>query len=361
MKIASSKPWRIEIDKEYRPKITVIIPTYNESEVIGFKLRNLAKIYYPKSLMQVIVADSNSTDGTLKIVDEFAGKHPEINLITVTEEKRTGKSAVLNLALRESEGDVIIVSDADSFWPSDILNKSLPFLADSKVAAISGPKTLLNKNQSWITTIENHYLESMNMIKLGQSKTKSTLLFEGGFSAYKKKIIDKFDPYDTGSDDCGSLIDIIKNDYRAIFVPYAKFFTVFPISWREQISIKIRRSNQLLRIFSKYWSLLINGQVKSSKSVILLNLLIYFVSPLAFIPFLLSSLLLLMKFQFLALFFLVLFIPKIGIAVFETIQAYFILLISLFMVALNRKFIVWKKPQSRRLVTEDLLRQEMLI
>jgi len=203
---AALKPWRLKIDRNYIPKISILVPTYNESNIIRYKLENLDRIDYPKDLANIIVADSNSSDNTLDIVDDFAKQHPEINIEVVVEKKRKGKSAALNSALERCDGDVVIVSDADCFWPSDILRKGLPFLADPNVGAVSGPKTLLNSKQSWISKNEGNYLNLMSTMTLGQSKCGSTLFFEGGFSAYKREVLESFDPYNTGSDDCGTII-----------------------------------------------------------------------------------------------------------------------------------------------------------
>ncbi|MEM3880602.1 MAG: hypothetical protein QXD19_02520, partial [Candidatus Bathyarchaeia archaeon] len=40
----AKKPWRLNIDKSYLPTVTILVPTYNESDVIRFKLENLRKL-----------------------------------------------------------------------------------------------------------------------------------------------------------------------------------------------------------------------------------------------------------------------------------------------------------------------------
>jgi len=61
-------------------KISVIIPVRNEAENILFLLQDLEKQTYPKHKFEVIIADDDSTDDTLKIVQEFQ-KNTNINLI----------------------------------------------------------------------------------------------------------------------------------------------------------------------------------------------------------------------------------------------------------------------------------------
>jgi len=363
MRKASLRPWRIKIDRSYRPKVSILIPTYNESSIIRFKLENLGKVKYPKDLMQIIVVDSKSDDHTIDAVNDFVKLRPGTNIQVLVESERRGKSAALNLALKHCEGDIVVVSDADCFWSPDILGKALPFLADPDVGAISGPKILLNPEQSWVTKTEDAYLNSMNLIRLGESKIDSTLLFEGGFSAYKKKAIKDFDPYNTGSDDCGTIIKLIEKNYRTIFVPEAKFFSTFPVTWRGKMDIKIRRANQLVRVFSKYIALLLGKRIKNSKRVISQNLLVFLFSPIMFTLLLITTIPLLFIFPYpLAIsLFAVFLIPKVRTYLFEAIQNYLILLLAIFSVALGKKIIVWKKPEDRSLLTEDMLRRRKLI
>lgn len=304
MKNAAKKPWQIKMNSDYRPKISILVPTYNEADIIHFKLKNLIKVKYPKNLMQIIIVDSNSQDQTLNIAKSFIEQHPESNIQILIESERRGKSAALNFALKKCEGDVVIISDADCFWPSDILEKALPFLADSNVGAISGPKVLLNAEDSWVTRTEDIYLTSSNIIRLGESKVCSTLLFEGGFSAYKREVLESFDPYNTGSDDCGSIITMAEKGYRAIIVSEARFYCAFPRAWKDKVSIKVRRANQLIRVFWNYLSLLLKGRIKIQKRIIIQYIITFFISPIMFLGLVATTVYSLFIFPYLSLIFL---------------------------------------------------------
>jgi biofilm PGA synthesis N-glycosyltransferase PgaC len=361
MRKFAARPWQLTIKENYRPKASILVPTYNESSVIGLKLENLNKIDYPRELTQIIIVDSNSDDKTAEIAQSFADAHPEINIQILTETERKGKSAALNLALKHCEGDIVIVSDADCFWPYDILGKALRFLSDECVGAISGPKILLNATKSWVTRSENLYLNSMNLMKLGQSKSGSTLFFEGGFSAYKREALSSFDPYSTGSDDCGTIITLAEKELKALFIPEACFYTAFPETWKGKLSMKLRRANQLVRVFWRYLLLLTEGRIRTSKEVIIQGILNYLFGPLMFVALVITTALLLLTFPYFALFLLVIFVPRIGILLFEAIQNYIILLLSIFSVIANARFSTWSQPEDRSLLNRKLLQQHNLI
>lgn len=356
----AKKPWSLKLDKNYLPKVSIIIPTYNEAEIINFKLRNLVRVSYPKSLLQYIVVDSNSDDDTLQIAGDFAKQHPNLDFLILSLDEK-GKSVALNLALRYAKGDVVVVSDADCFYPRDILRKALRHLSDPKVGAISGPKMLMNCGGSNVARTEERYLGLMNLVKLGESKLGFTTLFEGGFSAYKKQLLSSFDPYKTGSDDCGSIITLAEKDYSALFVPEAMFFTTFPTTWKERLRMKIRRANQLVRVFKKYLFLLLQRRIGATKRVILTNIFIYIFGPLFFALFLSVTIMVFIVYPYLAVILLVLFVPKVGSMLIEVIQSYLVLFFSLFMVALKKKFLVWSKPADRKLLSEEMLNRHDFI
>jgi len=361
MRKVAEKPWKLNVNSDYKPIVSIIVPTYNEGEVIQFKLDNLVKVNYPKNLLQIVVVDSNSQDHTVEIIRNFIKGHPETSIQLISQNERKGKSSALNFALRSCRGDVIVVSDADCFWPFDILEKTLPFLADPSVGAISGPKVLLNSEQTWVTRSENAYLSSMNLLKLGESKTCSTLFFEGGFSVFKKEALLCFDPYNTGSDDCGTVINLIENGYRALLIPEAFFYSSFPSSWKGRLAIKIRRANQLVRVLWKYFNLLLKGNIKGSKRIVVQAIFLYLVSPLMFVICVALSFILLLSYPYLALLFLLLLVPLVRFYLFEIAQNYTVLMLSLLTVLFNKKFVVWNKPPDRSLIHLKVLQEHGLI
>lgn len=264
-KRSSKKSWPTKVNPNYFPTISIIVPTYNESSIVLLKLLNIARLKYPTNLTEIILVDSNSSDNTVEIAKQFIREKPQINMKILVEKERRGKSYALNYALSHCKGEVVIVSDVDCFLPSDILEKAVPFLADPDVGAVGGPKIILNSNATWITRMEQDYLKSANTLRLGESIDGSTPFFEGGFSAFKRSSFDRFDPYGTGSDDCGTVISVVERNFRAMLVPDAEFYSPFPTSLKSKLNVKLRRINQLIRVFTKYLSLLTKGKLKTSK------------------------------------------------------------------------------------------------
>ena len=113
---AVDKPWNVNIDKDYLPRISIIVPTFNECQIIGYKIKNLTKLEYPKNMMQIIFVDSNSSDSTIAQIKEFIDNNKEnVETKLLIEDQRRGKSVALNSALKNCDGEIVIISDAVSY------------------------------------------------------------------------------------------------------------------------------------------------------------------------------------------------------------------------------------------------------
>lgn len=348
MKRNSSKPWNLEIDPAYQPSVSIIVPTFNEERIIQHKLRNLASLDYPRALMQLIVVDSASTDDSVRQIEEFKAKNKDLDITVIREDARRGKSRALNLALQHSKGQVVIVSDTDCFWSSDILRIALPYLADKRVGAIAGQEKLLNPEQSWVTKTEDVFRDSMFKIQLGESKLYSTVQFEGGFGAYERRTLDGFD-VETGSDDSGTAFNLVQKGLRTLVLPQAIFYTFFPTTWKGKMTIKVRRTKQLMQIWGKSLKLFLKGKLILPKRIFLPSAFLLLVNPVLFAIFVFVTLLLWVQFPMLALVPVVLLvIPKTRVYFLEILQDNLVALLAMFETASKKQSVIWRKAEESR-------------
>jgi len=360
MRRLASNPWNLNINPDYRPPITILVPAHNEEEIIRYKLENLSRLKYDMNLTQIILVDDASTDGTVDEVLKFVKRHPELNIQVIKAKKRGGKSRALNLGLKRSTGEVVIVSDADCFWPCDILDKALPYLADPRIGAICGRSKNLNLNGSWVIKAENVYDNKMTQIQIGESKLHSTVQFVGGFGAYKKSVLDKFDEE---SDDSGTALNIIQKNARTIVIPEAVFFTCFPGNWFGKIVIKTRRAGQLLRIRFKCLKLLFKRQLFLPKKIALPEMYLFVFNPIICLLLVALTLILLFQYPIFIPFFVLLFIiPKSRMYLVEIIQDNFIVLLALAGLLMKKRFVIWESAKkSKRCLNADILKKKGLI
>ena len=90
------------------PQVTLIIPAYDEAEVIERKIANTRALDYPADRLEIVVASDGSSDRTAELARDAGADR-------VLELPRGGKVAALNQAVREATGTVLAFSDANSY------------------------------------------------------------------------------------------------------------------------------------------------------------------------------------------------------------------------------------------------------
>jgi len=95
------------------PKISIIVPCYNEQSTICLLLQALREQTYPRAEMEVIIADGGSKDGTREAISAFQKEFPDLAVRVLDNALRSIPSA-LNNAIEASRGELIIRLDAHS-------------------------------------------------------------------------------------------------------------------------------------------------------------------------------------------------------------------------------------------------------
>ena len=119
------------IRNEVLPTVTLIVPAYDEEEVIADKVANALALDYPRERLQIIVASDGSSDRTAELA-RAAGAG------LVLELPPGGKVAALNAAAEDAAGEILAFSDANSVWARDALRRLVAPFADRGVGYVCG-------------------------------------------------------------------------------------------------------------------------------------------------------------------------------------------------------------------------------
>ncbi len=248
------KPWDIRRDPSYKPRVSIIVPTYNEALLIESKLDDIARQDYSKDLVEIIVVDSSSTDGTLEAVKKWITSRRGVEVKLIEESVRRGKAHALNKALEVATGDVVVITDVDSAWPSrDTLASVLSWFSDSLIGAVTCLKVPAGER---FIGVERSYRDYYNVIRLGESKKFSTPVFHGELAAFRRVLLVKLGgfPVDIGADDSHTATLMAISGFRAIAVDNALCTELVPR--RGYHMWRIRRAQHLIQHFAKALGLL---------------------------------------------------------------------------------------------------------
>jgi glycosyltransferase involved in cell wall biosynthesis len=95
------------------PKVSVIVPCYNEQSTILLMLKAFRAQTYPRAQMEVVIADGMSTDGTRTAIAAFQQEFPDLIVRVVDNVNRSIPSGV-NRAIEAARGEIILRFDAHS-------------------------------------------------------------------------------------------------------------------------------------------------------------------------------------------------------------------------------------------------------
>lgn len=120
-----------------RPLLSVIVPAYNEVRSFETLMENLLRKEVPGLDMEVIVVESNSTDGTREIAQKYR-IHSKIKLIF--EEQPRGKGHAVRTGLKAASGDYVLIQDADLEYDLEDYDALLEQLVAGRSAFVLGSR-----------------------------------------------------------------------------------------------------------------------------------------------------------------------------------------------------------------------------
>ena len=131
------------------PKVSVIVPCYNEQFTIRLLLDALHQQTYPRAEMEVIVADGFSKDGTRDVIKTFQQEFPDFNVRVVDNSKRSIPSG-LNRAIEVSRGEIILRLDAHSQPYPDYIANSVSAHGAGRGENVGGVWEIRPGAETWI-------------------------------------------------------------------------------------------------------------------------------------------------------------------------------------------------------------------
>ena len=112
------------------PRVCIVVPCFNEEKTLARTMQSIFALWYPRELLDTIIVDDGSTDGTLQIAEEFVRACPvvgaERHTIRVFHKENGGKHTALNLAIQNTDAEIIGCLDADSSVAEDALMRVIP-------------------------------------------------------------------------------------------------------------------------------------------------------------------------------------------------------------------------------------------
>ncbi len=228
--------FRKKVKINYEPKISVVIPCYNEERNIMKCLNSVFASNYDKKKIEVIVVDDGSTDNTVTLLKKHSKK------IRIIAGKHQGKSVSLNLGCKKAKHDYILTIDADVILDKNAIRRIVRPFKDKNVGAVNGSSLIRNSNTvlTWFQKLE--YLLNNHIRKSFSDVFNNSVWFFGAFACYRKSLLQKIKYFkqDTLTEDMEISLGIYYQSYKIKHVYDAIGYTLAPNTIKEIIKQRTR-------------------------------------------------------------------------------------------------------------------------
>jgi len=242
---------------ERTPQVSIIIPTYNESQNIVGILKSIRENIPRGIFTETIVVDDNSPDGTAKIVEDYISSIKKIAEHTIDLIHRKAKkglaSAILN-GIQKAKGETIVVMDSDFSHPPQIIPKMIEAFKQYQCDLVVASRYITGGNIIGWTTKRKLMSKIATVIaKKGLDvKIKDPM---SGFFAFKKNIIKELN------------FDALGYKFLLEILVKTKGINVKEIPYtfeNRKVGSSKLDSSTIIDYFKSVWKLYKNGKIKTT-------------------------------------------------------------------------------------------------
>ncbi len=288
------------------PKVSVLVPAYNEEVSIAQSVRGLLALAYPN--LEVVVVNDGSSDTTLeRLIDAFqlspvhtiyqqvldtqpvrelyrSGLDPRL---VVADKHNGGKADSLNVGLNLASGDLVCAIDADTLVdPTAVQVLVRPFLENDDTVAVGGTIRLVNDADSSRHRVERlhapkgwlvgaqvvEYSRSFLVGRLGWNILGGNLIISGAFGLFRRSSVVEAGGYESGSvgEDMELVVRLRRHGYdqgrpaRVVFEPDPVAFTEAPAELRTLARQRNRWFRGLLDVLVRHRRMILNPRYGSA-------------------------------------------------------------------------------------------------
>jgi hyaluronan synthase len=253
------------------PRVTVIIPAYNEGAMVEKAIYSAMASDYPADRLEIICIDDGSKDDTWFYIHRAAQRYPQL-IKAIHFPTNRGKKAGLYAGFTQGRGEYFVTIDSDSVVAPDTIKQVIaPMLQDPKIGAVAGNVKVYNRARSLMARmLAVRFVLAFDFLRASQSMYGCVTCTPGALSAYRRKALKPILrewlhqtfmglPATIGEDRALTNY-VLRQGYYTAYQRRAIVHTVVPECYRGLCRMYLRwdRSNfrenwvQLKFIFSKY-------------------------------------------------------------------------------------------------------------
>ncbi len=178
-------------------KTSIIVPCYNEQTTIHLLLDALYAQTYPRTAIEIVIADGGSTDDTPAAIKAWQQKHADLRLVVIQNPARTIPAA-LNKAIQASHGEIIVRLDAHSKPDHDYVARAVTAVFEGRGQNVGGVWDIQPSREDWIA--RSIAAAAGHPIGVGDARYRysgqAAYVDTVPFGAFKRELLDQVGMFD---------------------------------------------------------------------------------------------------------------------------------------------------------------------
>lgn len=219
---------------EFTPDVTLVVPAYNEADILADKVRNCLALRYPAGQLQLLFITDGSNDDSAQVLTNF----PMVRHLHVPD--RAGKSAAENRAIRHVTTPIVIFTDCNTYLNPEAVEEMVRHYHDPNVGAVSGEKRV-GRDGSAAGAGEGLYWRYESFLKQCDSDIYSLMGAAGELVSFRTALFHPLE-HDTILDDFVQSMRLVAAGYRVVYEPRAYALEAPSASLTDEMQRKIRIS-----------------------------------------------------------------------------------------------------------------------
>lgn len=319
------------------PKVSVVIPAYNEQLDIDRCITSLKAQSYPHHLIEVIVIDDGSTDRTEAVVNGHIHGTPHWNghirlhnrviparefggVLTLVQGQHQGKPTAVNLGLARCRGELIFAVDSDVVLEPEAIEQAVSaFQVDPELAAatahlIIDPELLVEADRFGHIRLDRHdlpvgrrlnaserfltasqfleYLQSFRIGRHAEAARNELFTLSGACAMFRRSVLIDMHGYRgrTVSEDTDATLSVRRLTRKVGYLPQVRVHLAPTTSWVSLFSQRVRWqrgelealavNGDLIGRGSRFWRWSMPRRLQNDHALALLRLVWVFLMPL---------------------------------------------------------------------------------
>ncbi len=202
LRMLLAKPTTLVVESDaYLPQVSILVPAKNESAVLADLVHSLFQLNYPSDRLDIWVVDDGSTDETPQILRQLQTQFPSLQVHQ--RESKGGKSGALNAVFPFTQGEIILISDADALLPANFLRQTVPLFQNKSTGAVQARKKIINADTNFLTRCQQMEMLCDSFVQTHRIAIGGMAELRGNGMLVRRELLEKFNGWneDTVTDD----------------------------------------------------------------------------------------------------------------------------------------------------------------